>query len=160
MSTPDPNNTNHNLAAPELTLTRTFSAGRSEVWKAWTTAEGLAAWWWSGWPDTTYEADARVGGQYRIDSHANGVGVKGEYLNVAPYDKLSFTWIWMEDGVDGEVENVTVTFTSTNGGTRVDLKHTGPWTSQEPVDNYRQGWNHVLATFAGIAGEQSVAPTA
>lgn len=152
MSTTGDNSTQPTSANPELTLTRTFAAELPAVWRSWTTADGLAAWWWSTWPDTNYEVDARVGGQYRIDSPVHGIAVKGEYLNVVSRENLAFTWIWVEGGVDGEVENVTVAFTATSDGTRIDLRHTGPWTTQEPVENYRQGWEHVLTSLAKVPG--------
>lgn len=150
MSTTGRNRMQPISGGPELTVTRTFAAELEAVWRSWTTPEGLATWWWSSWPDTRYEVDARVGGRYRIDAPAHGIGVRGEYLDVAPLDSLAFTWIWLEDGVDGDVENVTVTFTQTLDGTRIDLRHTGPWTTQEPAENYRQGWEHVLASLAEI----------
>lgn len=130
-----------------LAITRTLQAPLVTIWRAWTTAEGLATWWWNRWPDTRYQVDARVGGRYRIDAPGHGIGVEGEYLQVTPMHRLAFTWVWVQDGVGSDAEHVTVTFTPENEGTRLDLHHTGPWTSQEPVDNYRQGWAHVLAAL-------------
>ncbi len=128
----------------ELSLSRTFGSTPERVWRAWTTEVGLASWWWHSWPDTRYRIDARVGGSYRIDAADHGIGVRGEYLVVQPYERLVFSWIWIEDGVEGEVENVVVTLTRHGDRTRIDLLHTGAWTTTEPVENYRQGWEFVF----------------
>ncbi|WP_029136117.1 SRPBCC family protein [Nakamurella lactea] len=128
----------------QLTMTRTFNATAEQLWRAWTTEDGLATWWWHTWPDTRYQVDATVGGSYRIDAADHGIGVRGVFLELTPPQRLVFSWIWIEDGAEGESERVAVTFTPDGDGTRIDLLHTGPWTSAEPVDAYRQGWDFVL----------------
>jgi len=128
----------------QLTMSRTFDVTAEQLWRAWTTEDGLAGWWWHTWPDTRYQVDARVGGSYRIDAADHGIGVRGEFLEVTPPHRLVFSWIWVDDGVDGALEQVTVTFSPDGDGTRIDLLHTGPWTSTEPAENYRQGWGFVL----------------
>jgi len=133
----------------ELTMTRTFAATPDKLWQAWTTEQGLASWWWHTWPDTRYSIDATPGGRYRIDASDHGIGVRGEFLEVTPPHRLVFSWIWVDDGVDGDTERVTVTFTPDGAGTRLDLLHTGPWTTPEPVESYRQGWDFVFDALSG-----------
>lgn len=145
------------MTAPELTMTRTVAAPPEAVWRAWTTEQGLASWWWHTWPDTRYAIDATPGGSYRIEAADHGIGVRGEFLEVTPPHRLVFSWIWIDDGVeehspDGP-ERVTVTFTATGDGTRIDLLHTGPWTTTEPVENYRQGWDFVLDALTGSTAD-------
>lgn len=141
------------MTAPALSMTRTVAAPPDVVWRAWTTEQGLASWWWHTWPDTRYSIDAVVGGSYRIDAADHGIGVRGEFLEVTPPHRLVFSWIWIDDGGDTgvaeEPERITVTFTPDGDGTRIDLLHTGPWTSTEPVENYRQGWDFVLDALTG-----------
>jgi uncharacterized protein YndB with AHSA1/START domain len=136
----------------DLHLSRTVRSTPEKVWNAWTTEAGLASWWWHTWPDTRYRIDAQVGGSYRIEAADHGIGVRGEYLELRPYERLMFTWIWIEDGADGAVENVSVTFTPDGDRVRIDLVHTGPWTTSEPVDNYRQGWDFVLGALHDAVG--------
>lgn len=138
----------------ELNHQQIFKAAPERLWQAWTTEEGLASWWWNGWPGTTYAIDLRVGGGYRIFTEPQGIGVHGEYLEIVPLQRLVFSWIWIDDGVDGDPnEQVEVTFVPVDGGTRVELRHTGPWTSRAPADSYRQGWEHVLGSLADMLAE-------
>jgi len=132
----------------ELTVTRTIATTPERMWQAWTTEAGLASWWWHNWPDTRYQVDATVGGSYRIEAGDHGIGVHGTYQRVQPLDRLDFSWIWVTGDVDGDIEQVCVTFTPDGDGTRIDLLHTGGWTTPEPVENYRQGWDFVLSALA------------
>ena len=138
------------MTTPELSMTRTFAAPPQRLWEAWTTPSGLATWWWARWPNTTYDVDLRVGGRYRIADPDAGIAVHGEYLEIEPTDRLTFSWVWVDDDGDGPLEQVAVTFTAAGSGTRVDLVHTGPWTSIEPVESYRQGWDAVFSSLAAL----------
>lgn len=134
-----------------LTVERIVPGDVSRVWHAWTTAEGLAAWWWAHLSGTTYEVDARVGGTYRIENRAAGIGVRGEYREVEAPHRFAATWIWLDDGEDGEVEQLTVRFNEHPQGTAITVVHAGPWTSDEPMERYRVGWNDVMDALASTA---------
>lgn len=140
------------MSSDRLTMQRTFAADRSAVWRAWTTAEGLATWWWAHLPGTTYAVDARVGGGYRIEATAAGFGVTGEFLEVVAPERLVLSWSWLDDGVPGPVERVELTFTEVAGSTRLDLVHTGPWTTPQPAEDYRVGWTQTLDGLAALTG--------
>lgn len=122
----------------ELVVTQHVAAPVQEVWRAWTTADGWARWWWPHWADTEYAVDARPGGSYRASSAEGGVGVAGQFVTVDPPHLLELTWRW-----DGEPDQdaVRVEFAEQDGGTRVTVRHrTGP----AGLDDYRQGWEFVL----------------
>lgn len=136
------------IRTDRIELNRSFAGSQEQLWSAWTTAEGLATWWWSTWPDTRYFVDGRKGGNYRIEAADHGIGVHGEYLTWTPSELLEFSWIWVDQGLEGPEERVCVTFTPDGEGTRVIVVHTGPWTTSEPAKNYRQGWNFVLDALA------------
>lgn len=128
-----------------LTLHRVVAASPARVWEAWTTEDGLASWWWTHLEDTTYAVDLRVGGTYRLEAASQGIGVTGEFLRIEEPRRLEMTWVWLEEGEPGEVEKVTVTFTpEDDASTRIDLVHTGPWTTAEPAESYAQGWGFTL----------------
>lgn len=133
-----------------LTMSRTFAADRERVWRAWTTAEGLATWWWSHLPGTTYAVDLRVGGDYRIDATAAGFGVAGTFVEVDAPGRLVMSWTWLDDGVPGPTEQVEVVLVEVPGGTRVDLTHIGPWTTPQPADDYRTGWTSTLDSLGAL----------
>ena len=133
------------ISPDSLRLERVVSAPPERVWEAWTTAEGLASWWWSHWPDTTYAVDLRIGGAYLIENPTHGVGVTGEFVSIDEPRSLEMTWVWLDDGDRGDVERVAVTFTPEGDtSTRVTVVHTGPWTTPEPAENYALGWNVTL----------------
>jgi uncharacterized protein YndB with AHSA1/START domain len=135
---------------PTLTVERVVPGTPERVWTAWTTADGLAAWWWRQLPGTTYEVDARVGGRYRIDSPAAGFGVRGEYTEVDAPRRFAASWIWVDDGADGEVEHIVVNFEPHPDGTKLTVTHTGPWTSEKPAELYREGWNDTIDALAKL----------
>lgn len=135
-----------------LTMQRTFAADRDRVWRAWTTTEGLATWWWAHLPGTTYAVDLRVGGGYRIEAASAGIGVTGEFLEVDAPGRLVLSWTWLDDGVPGADERVELTFTAIGDGTRLDLRHTGPWTTPQPVEDYRTGWTSTLDSLQALTG--------
>lgn len=131
-------------AGRELRMQHTIAAERARVWEAWTTAAGLASWWWNHWPDVEIEADVRVGGAYRFAARAAGIGVSGTYLEVDSPSRLVFTWVWSDsDGSQGE-EMVEVEFTDSEGSTEVSIVHRGPWGDDSAAMAYREGWTFVL----------------
>lgn len=129
-----------------LRLHRVVSAPQAQVWQAWTTEEGLASWWWTHLEGTTYAVDLRVPGSYRIEAASHGIGVTGEFLRIQEPHRLEMTWVWLDDGTRGDLEEVVVTFTPEDdrSRTRIEIVHTGPWTTAEPAENYATGWQFVL----------------
>lgn len=133
------------LAARPMSLSRTYAASPSELWRAFTTAEGLRTWWWTHWEDVAFEVEARLGGGYRITVPSQQIDLWGTYLRLEPASHLAFTWCWRgEDGVLVPDEAVDIRFIEVPGGTRVDLRHTGPWQDDAPAQNYRMGWEFTL----------------
>lgn len=135
----------------ELTFTRTVATDPERAFAAWTDPAELARWWWPQWPDTEYELDVRVGGGYRIHSRQVGLGVRGEYLAVDRPEGFTMTWVWIEDDdtppdQPESVDTVQVSFVATDGGTTVTVTHS---TTEIGAENYRQGWDDVLARLPG-----------
>jgi uncharacterized protein YndB with AHSA1/START domain len=94
--------------------------------------------------------DLRVGGRYRIEAPAAGIAVHGEYVVLDAPNRLEMTWVWVDEDGEGPVEQVAVDFVGEDGGTRVRVRHTGPWTTSDPSESYRQGWDHVLTMLAAV----------
>ena len=94
------------------------------VWAAWTTADGLAAWWWPHLPDTAYVVDARRGGEYQIRSVQAGIGVRGTFERVDEPRQLVFSWVWITGTGEEPEDRVTVGFADLgNDTTRVVVAH-------------------------------------
>ncbi|NHN54281.1 SRPBCC domain-containing protein [Calidifontibacter sp. DB0510] len=136
-----------------IAFTRTVAADLPTVWRAWTTPEGLAAWWWPQLPDTTYRIDARPGGTYHFESKAAGIGARGEFLTVEEPTLLEMTWWWLGgEGTQEVADVVRVRLTRDGDGVRVDLEHElrdGVATGS-PSDGLRQGWTDVLDRLARL----------
>ncbi len=135
----------------EFTLERRVGADAEAVWRAWTTREGLASWWWPQLPDTTYEIDAQVGGTYRFESKDAGIGVFGEFTVVDEPRLLELTWIWIGGDAQDEPDRVRVEMRPDEAGTTVVVTHRVNHHS-DPGDGLRQGWGDVLDRLALLDG--------
>ncbi len=134
-----------------LRVEQVVDTDRARVWAAWTTADGLRAWWWPQLPDTTYAVDARVGGSYRIWSEQAAIGVHGELERVDEPRELGFTWRWLDGGAELPADAVTVAFTDLGDGTtQVVVSHEMGDADGGP-QAYRQGWTDVLARLGALA---------
>jgi len=137
-----------------LVVEQHVQADPSRVFAAWTSAEGLATWWWPHLLDTTYEVDSVVGGRYEIRAEFAGFGACGQFLELDEPNRIRMTWSWMND-LAGEPEDfgdrVTVTFTEVDGGTRLVLEHNLPDIAGEGED-IRHGWQDVLGRLAAVCG--------
>lgn len=135
-----------------LKIERSFNASVADVFAAFTKPE-LMSQWFHGFPQGSarVEADLRVGGKYSIvmipdtppdDSpklkcEANALHY-GEYLEISPPDRLSFTWI-KDDFVDYSV--VTIDFKASGSSTLVTLTHRLPTNT---ISQHNHGWNACL----------------
>ncbi|MFF9563241.1 SRPBCC family protein [Leifsonia sp. NPDC014704] len=138
------------LAAHPLELARTIDAERSRVWNAIASADGLQTWWWRHWHDVSIVADVRVGGLYRIAAPAAGIVVEGRYLAVEPFERLAFEWRWIDDDGPSADEAVEFRLTDAGAGTRLVVRHTGPWADGSPAESYRQGWEFTLGELTAV----------
>ncbi len=107
----------------ELKLTRVYEAPLSAVWSAWTDVNQVAQWWGPrGFTLTTHSKDLRVGGTWRYTMHGpDGVDYPNvtTYLEVEPNRRLVY-----DHGATDHTPplfRVTVTFTETPRGTRMDM---------------------------------------
>jgi uncharacterized protein YndB with AHSA1/START domain len=126
----------------ELVVTRTFNAPARIVFEAFTKPELLKRWWVpksAGITLLSCEADARVGGRYRLvfDTGASKtMEFYGRYIEVTPPSRLVWT---NEEGEDGGAVT-TVTFEEKGGKTLLVMRDLYP--SKEALD----------AAFIGMEG--------
>lgn len=104
----------------EVVVTRTVNAPARIVFQAWTKPELLKQWWVPksfGMTLLSCEADARVGGKYRLVFSVQGseVAFFGTYREVTPHSRL--VWTNEEAGDAGQI--TTVTFEEKAGKTLV-----------------------------------------
>ena len=138
------NGTGAKLAERALVITRVFDAPRDLVFKVWTDAKHAMNWWGPrDYPATRMEMDARPGGRWRhcLTSTKDGKELwqHGVFREVAPPDRLVFTFVWEEEGERGLETLVTVTFADEDGKTRMTFRHE-PFQSDGERDGHRGGW--------------------
>ena len=107
----------------DLVFERTFDAPRDLVWKAFVTADLIPRWWGPhGTTTTVVEMDVRPGGKWRYISHApdrEDVSFHGEYLEVEPPERLTWTFLFDVDGAGEQGGPETFTFDDVDGKTKL-----------------------------------------
>jgi uncharacterized protein YndB with AHSA1/START domain len=143
--------------APQFSITRVFDAPRELVWRAWTEGAELAQWLHPfGVSTDSVSFDVRVGGRYRYTMTNDETGEEfptgGEYLEVAPFDRLVFTWGEPDAPVD--VAPV-ITLTLIPRGERTELVFHLRGYEGKPGDGFvYDGWDEALTNFGRhLAGE-------
>ena len=107
----------------ELVVTRTINGPARLVFEAWTKPELFKQWWVPksfGLSLLSYEADVRVGGQYRLvfgHGDSKPMAFFGRYLEVTPDSRL----VWTNDEGEDAGPVTTATFEEKAGKTLLVL---------------------------------------
>jgi uncharacterized protein YndB with AHSA1/START domain len=135
-------------AALTLVVRRVIAASPERLFEAWTTPAQFRAWWGPrGVRCIHAEIDPRVGGSYRIGNRLPGgevLWIVGEFLEVAPGQRLVFTW--RREPESAPTEHVTVRFEPRGAATEVIVVHERI-ASDGVRDEHEQGW---LGCLAGL----------
>jgi uncharacterized protein YndB with AHSA1/START domain len=120
-----------------------ISARPQTVWRYWTEPDRMRDWW-----AAEAEVDPRPGGICWVDL-ADGGTIRGEYVELVPYERIAFTFGWEESRVTDEIPPgstlVEVTFVEDGGDTVMTLRHSG--LPRSVVDLHHAGWGHHLPTL-------------
>jgi uncharacterized protein YndB with AHSA1/START domain len=135
------------MAHDALEIRRTLPAPPELVFAAWTDATWLAR-WMSPVGHARVEADPRPGGRLHVVMIGDGREIEhtGEFLEVEPPHRLSFTWSSPFTGDRPSV--VTIALAPINGGTDLNLRH-----ERLPAGaaaSHRGGWGSMLERLAGL----------
>lgn len=140
----------------ELTITRKFNAPRDRVFRAWTDPEKLSKWWG---PENRIcpfaELDPQPGGRWRTCMRAEDgqeAWVQGEYREVEPPSKLSFTWAWETDGIPGPSTFISIDFLDHGAETEMVFTHSG-FESEEQKRLHNEGWTGSLNSLHTMLGK-------
>lgn len=140
---------NNTDMAQAFTIMRHLKATPPQVWHAWTDPDAIAQWWHprnTSTPREEVEVDAQVGGHYVYtmvnDDTGERVITGGVYKEVAPYERLVFTW--GEPGADpDDTPVVTVTLQPEDDGTLMTFELRG--VTGQPGDGFfYDGWDEAL----------------
>ncbi len=131
-----------------LHLERVVPAPPARVFAAFVTRDELAEWWGpKGFTSPSIDLDPRVGGAYRIamqPPEGDVFHLSGEFLEVDPPDRLSYTFRWEEPTPDDRETVVTLTLRDVeDGSTNVSLDQ-GDFATEERLALHTQGWTDSL----------------
>ena len=133
------------ITKPSLSIKRRLNASPAKVFAAWTDPAKIARWFGPKQIETLRaEADARVGGRYRIVARSpdgEEHDVSGVYREVVPGRKLVFTWAWRSTPERESL--VTIDLKSDGDGTLLTLTHE-QFFDEGARDRHRSGWSGVL----------------
>lgn len=138
------NDATHGGKTLVLEMTRHFNAPREAVFRAWTDPEAFAEWMGPpGMKARDVEIDLRVGGSYSLTMHGSEGGLyplSGTYKEIAPPERLVFTFVWGHGDLKDLEMLIALTFAEDKDGTLMTLTQT-----QIPNESARQshthGWN-------------------
>lgn len=138
--------------APSLLIRRTFDAAPQRVYQAFADHDRLLQFICPPSAQVVEsEADVRNGGTYRfVLKMEDGElwTLRGEYREVSPPNRLSMTWIWVEDDPKDEQNTLlTIECNAAGAGTELVLRHE-LFVREESRDNHEHGWNACLDKIA------------
>lgn len=122
---------------------RVFDAPAKQVFELLTDPTLLATWWGPhGFSMPEIELDLRVGGRFRFTMQppeGTAFHLSGEYVEVRPPERLTFTFRWNEPTPDDSETVVSLSLTPVGAATRVSLSH-GEFATAERLELHRGGW--------------------
>ncbi len=126
-----------------LEQTATFEAPPERIFAILTEPPEVAKWWGPhGFTTPEIHLDLRAGGTYRLTMQPPDGDVfhlSGEFLEVQPPGKLSFTFRWDEPAPDDRETVVVLTLESRGDSTMVSLWQ-GEFATKERLELHRSGW--------------------
>jgi uncharacterized protein YndB with AHSA1/START domain len=141
-----------------LRLERVLPAPPSVVFRAQTEPDELAKWWGpKGFTAPSVELDVRVGGSYRIAMQppdGDLFHLSGEFREVGPPARLSYTFRWDPPNTDDRETVVTISLRDLGGSTEMTVEQ-GGFATEERRALHEQGWTDSLDRLQGLISRQS-----
>jgi uncharacterized protein YndB with AHSA1/START domain len=154
-------NKQHNESAPDdrvLTISRTFAAPRSLVFRAWIEPQHLARWWGPrGYTLPSCEMNAHPGGSYRFlmrSGEGREVWWHGVCREIVEPERLVWTCaIHDAEGNLVSAETVlTITLEEENGATRLTL-HQAVFGTLDNRNAHNRGWADALDRLGELVAQ-------
>jgi uncharacterized protein YndB with AHSA1/START domain len=131
-----------------LTIVKRIAARPAIVFEALTTPEGIRHWWGpDDGPVLLAETDVRVGGRFRVrfrmldGSEHESIG---EYLEIAPPERLVMSWQWLGGVEDPGESRVEIALRPIAEGTELTFTHS-LLHDEESRQGHEEGWLGALA---------------
>ena len=143
------------LGNPMLEIDRVLPARASVAFGAFADPDRLRMWWGpKGFTIPGLRFEPRVGETYRIEMRppeGNGFHLQGEFREVVPPTRLSFTFAWDPPDPDDIVTLATLSFRDTGESTEVSLVQ-GPFKTEERRDLHADGWSDSFDKLEAMLG--------
>ena len=134
-------------------LHRVVAAKPEKIYRAFLEGDALAKWLPpNGFTCTVHELDAKAGGRFKMSfrnfttGHSHSFG--GEYLELAPYERIIYTDKFDDPNLPGEIQ-VTVTLKQMSCGTELHIVQAGLPDVIPPEACYL-GWQESLRNLARL----------
>jgi uncharacterized protein YndB with AHSA1/START domain len=136
-----------------LELACVLPAPRERVFAALTRPEDLARWWGPrGFTTPEIELDLRVGGRYRFTMQppdGERFHLSGEFLEVDPPERLTYTFRWDEPAPGDRETVVTLSLGAAGGGTELALWQ-GEFATEQRLALHQGGWTDSLDKLSAM----------
>ena len=146
------------MATGTVRLHRVLKAPADRVYRAFLTADAMAKWLAPyGFTCKVHHLDAKAGGSYRMSftnfTTGNGHAFGGEYRELVPNERISYTDKFEDPGLPGEMRT-TVTLKRVSCGTDLTIVQEGIPEAIPPEICYL-GWQESLAQLAKLVEPES-----
>jgi uncharacterized protein YndB with AHSA1/START domain len=144
-----------------LTLVRRIRARPQIVFDAITTADGIAQWWGpDAGPVLVAEADARVGGRFRVrfrtlegTEHESS----GEFLEIVRPERVLMSWRWKGGVEDPGESRIEITLNAVPEGTELTFVHS-QLSDDETRRGHERGWTGALDKLEALCARELNGP--
>jgi uncharacterized protein YndB with AHSA1/START domain len=136
-----------------LRMTRVLPAARADAWRAMTEPDVLASWWGpNGFSVPSLEFEPRVGESFRIamqPPEGELFHLHGEFREVNPPSRLSFTFVW--DPADPDDRETVATLSLRDRGDDVEVELIqGEFATEERLALHDGGWTESFEKLEGL----------
>jgi uncharacterized protein YndB with AHSA1/START domain len=133
-------------------MQRVLRASRSVVFRALSEPPELAKWWGpDGFTTRSVESDLRPGGKYRIGMQppeGDAFVLAGEFLEVDPPRRLSYTFRWEDPDPEDRETAVTLSLRDIDGASTELVLDQGDFGSERRRALHEEGWTQALNKLA------------
>jgi uncharacterized protein YndB with AHSA1/START domain len=140
-----------------LEFKRVLPAAPPEVFRLFTDPDELAKWWGpAGFTVPSLDFNPAVGSSYRIEMQppeGEAFYLTGEFREVDPPTRLSFTFVWEPPDPDDVETLVELSFREADDATEVDFRQ-GTFKTEERRELHRSGWGDSFEKVEAIVGGQ------
>jgi uncharacterized protein YndB with AHSA1/START domain len=138
-----------------LEFKRVLPTAPSEVYRLFSDSDELAKWWGpAGFSVPSLDFIPAVGSSYRIEMQppeGDAFHLTGEFREVEPPTRLSFTFVWDPPDPDDVETLVELSFRESGDSTEVDFRQ-GTFKTEERRELHRNGWGDSFEKLEAIVG--------